>query len=241
VFKWVCLLVAVAALAVFGWMLNDMRLEVKGLVHKADRLADQAEELAQKTEALVQKTDKQLPQILTQSEQTTAHLDRHLPKLLNQAEDAARTINAHLPTLLKRSEALVVQSEVAVDNLSEMSESFKQYKGVLGVVHAATQNKGLLGYGLGVLNFLGGHKARIGVKKPGSAVLVQAVSAREWVGSAHRDVHFLSLFVKSKEELLHGLARSNAAAPLHIQVGDQPPRRLAAWIKEAHPESKELR
>ena len=50
-FKWVCLGVAVAALSAFGWMVNDIRLEVQALAEKADRLAVKADELVEKTDA----------------------------------------------------------------------------------------------------------------------------------------------------------------------------------------------
>ena len=38
--------------------------------------------------------------------------------------------------------------------------------------------------------------------------------------------------------MLHGLARTNTTAPLHIQVENQPPRLLSDFLKEAHPDSK---
>src|SRR5262245_35972002 len=131
-FKWLCLLVAVVALSVYGWMLNDMRLEVKALAPKVERLVE-------KTEELVEKADNHLPQLLVQTGQVTTQLDRNLPRLLTQAEQAGKTINTHLPVLLDRS-------EIAVDNLADLSDSFKQYKGLMGVVHAATSNKGLFSY-----------------------------------------------------------------------------------------------
>ncbi len=53
-FKWICLLVAIAALGGLGWMLNDMRMEVQVPALKADRLADKAD-------ALLAKMDQQLP------------------------------------------------------------------------------------------------------------------------------------------------------------------------------------
>ena len=70
-FKWTCLAVAAVALSVFGWMLNDMRLEFK-------RLASQA--------------DQHLPKLLSESEHIAGQIDAHLPRLLNQTETAA-TIN----------------------------------------------------------------------------------------------------------------------------------------------------
>ena len=61
------------------------------------------------------------------------------------------------------------------------------------------------------------------------------VPAKEWAGAARKDVHFLSLVATSKEEMLHGLARTRSPAPWYIQVGEQAPRLLADWVKEVHP------
>jgi hypothetical protein len=227
VFKWACLLVAVIALSAFGWMLNDIRMEVKGLAPKADKLLAKADEL-------LAKTDAQLPRILAQTEQLTAQLDRHLPRILAQTEQAAGTINTQLPTLLARS-------EVAIDNVADLSENFKQYKGLMGIVHAATQDKGLFSYGTGLLSWLGGHDATIGVRPAGSSLpLRQPVPAKQWAAAARPDAQFLSLVAKSKEDVLHGLARTKSPAPWHIQLPGQAPRLLADWLKETHPESKGL-
>jgi hypothetical protein len=212
-FRWVCLLVAVAALSAYGWMLNDVRLDVKRLTERAE---------------------KQLPAILTQAEQVTGQLDRQLPRLLAQTQQATGTINTYLPILLTRS-------EVAVDNLIDLSDNFKQYKGLMGIVHVANQNKGLFSYGTSILNFLDGSDATIGVKKPGpDGGLKRALPAREWAKGARKDAHFLSLVATSKSNMLHGLARTRSAAPLYVQVGSAAPRLLADWLKEVHPESKDV-
>lgn len=224
-FQWACLLVAVAALSAFGWMLNDLRLEVKGLTPKVDRLLARAEDL-------VDRTDKQLPRILTQTEQVAAQLDRHLPRILAQTEQATNTINTQLPALLART-------EVAIDNVADLSENFKQYKGLMGMVHIATQNKGLFSYGTSLLSWLGGHDASIGARPAGSdQPLRQVKSAKEWAGAARADAEFLSLVGRSKGDVLHGLARTKSASPWHIQLPGQAPRLLADWVKQMHPESK---
>lgn len=224
-FRWACLLVAVVALAAFGWMLNDLRLEVKGLGRNA-------EQLLAKADLLLDKTDKQLPRILSETEQVTNQLKTHLPRILAQTELAASTVNTQLPTLLART-------EVAIDNVADVSENFKQYKGLLGVVHAATQNKGLFSYGTSVLSWLGNTEANLGLKPAGSnQPLRQVTPAKEWASTAQKDAQFLSLAGKTKEDVLHGLARTKAASAWHIQLPNQAPRLLADWLKETHPESK---
>src|SRR5262249_39028951 len=123
VFKWVCLLVAVGALSAYGWMLNDMRLEVKNLTTRLDQ---------------------SLPRILTETERVTGQLDAHLPKLLQQAETAAANISTQLPPLLRNSEQvsatlnrdlprLFANSETAVDGVAQLSDGFDQYRSLMGV------------------------------------------------------------------------------------------------------------
>jgi hypothetical protein len=213
-FKWTCLLVAVLALCAFGWMLNDMRLQMGALAHKADE---------------------HLPSILTKTDRLTTQLDEHLPKLLDRTEDAVKTINTHLPVLL-------IHSEAAVDNLADLSGGFKQYKGLFALLNPATQSKSMFSYGSSVLNWVEGQPdVKIGAKKPGnSQELKQVVSGKEWAAAAKGDAHFLSLISTTKAEMLHGLAKTNSAVALHVQVGKEPPRPLADWIKEKHPESRDM-
>jgi hypothetical protein len=206
-FKWVCLAVAVVALAAYGWMLNDVRLEIKGLRPKVEKLADTAENVAVK-------------------------LDKHLPRILAETEQAGKTINTQLPPILERS-------EVAVDGLADLSDRFQQYQDLMGALHATSQNKPLFAYGTSVLDFIGGQNATVGVKKPGpKQPLRKAVPAKEWARAARKDAYFLSLVGKTKEDMLHGLARTRSLVPLSIQVEDQAPRLLADWLKAMHPDSQ---
>jgi hypothetical protein len=220
-FKWVCLLVVAVALAAFGWMLNDMRLAVKELSPKVEKLAGTAEEMAQK-------------------------LDAHLPQILKETEQAGKTLNSSLPPLVKRSEALVGHAEIAVDSLADLTDSFKQYRDLMGIVHGASSNKPLLAYGTSLLDFIGAQKATIGVKpsappsgpKDGASppALQRAMPASEWARAARKDVAFLSLIAGSKEEMLHGLARTRSMAPLQIQLADQVPRLLGDWLHRESPQ-----
>jgi hypothetical protein len=214
VFKWVCLLVAVLALSAFGWMLNDIRLQVKGLTERIDQ---------------------QLPSILTETQHVTNQLDRHLPKLLDQTEQAVASVNTQLPQVL-------VHTETAADNLADLSDSFTQYKGLMGVVHGGSQNKSMLSYGTSLLDLIQGQPATIGVKKAGpNPGLKQPVPARQWASASRKHVNFLSLIATNKAEMLHALARTHSARALHIQFADQAPRLLADWIREIHADSKDLK
>jgi hypothetical protein len=227
-FKWVCLGVAVVALAAFGWMLNDMRLQVRAVAARTERLAN-------KTDELVEKTDRRLPNLLAQAELVAGQLNRNLPRILAQTEKATSAVNAQLP-------AMLAQSEITVDRLAELADGLRQYRALMGVVHGAGQNKGLVSYGESVLGLVGGQKATIGVKKPGTAgALKNLVPAKQWAGAARPEAAFLGLIAKNKAEVLHGLARSGSlAGPLQIQLADAAPRLLADWVQEMHPESKGL-
>jgi hypothetical protein len=228
-FKWTCLGVAVVALAAFGWMLNDLRLQVQAVAARADRLASRADEL-------VEKTDNRLPPLLSQAEQIAAQLNRHLPRILAQTEKATAAVNAQLPPLL-------AESETTVERLADLADGLRQYRALMGVVHGAGQNKDLLSYGASILGLVGGQNATIGVKKPGTAgPLKHPMPAKQWAAAAQPELPFLSLIAKTKGEVLHGLAHTRSlAGPLQIQLADAAPRLLADWIQEMHPESKDVK
>jgi len=205
--------VAVAALSAYGWMLNDIRLQIRGLTEQADR---------------------HLPRILTETEQVTGKLDQNLPRLLTAAEKASTALNDQLPRLL-------ANAETTTDNLANLSDSFAQYKGLMGNVHGASQNKELFSYGSSILDLIAGQNATLGTKTAGAERgTKQAIPAKQWASGARKENHFLSLIAASKADVLHGLARTNSASPWFIRIEDQAPRLLADWIREKHPPSKEV-
>jgi hypothetical protein len=200
VFKWVCLLVAVIALSVFGWMLNDIRLQVHRTAEKADNLAEKA--------------DKQLPAILNNAERVSAQLDKHLPVILADAESA-------------------------VDSLSAASQDLDLTRGLLGRGPGAPSDEKLATYGESILGLIARQPdATIGVVQPSpGAGLKKPVPAKAWAAAHRGDPRILSTFAASEPEVLHGLARTFSAAPLHIQLPGQVPRLLADWLQE---ESRKL-
>jgi hypothetical protein len=153
-FKWLCLLVAVVALSAFGWMLNDIRLQVRSLTVQADK---HLPVILASTERVATRLDRDLPRLMQQSELALTDVNAQLPRLLKQAETAAKSIDANLPLLLKNSERaattldrqlprLIVSAETTLDNVSDLSAGFGQYRSLMGAVHAGQQNKGLLAY-----------------------------------------------------------------------------------------------
>jgi hypothetical protein len=232
VFKWVCLLVAVVALAAFGWMLNDVRLRIDVLAEKAD---EQVPRILAQAERITSQLDHQLPRLLKQTEKAADTINRQLPRLLKQSEQAAQTVDGHLPQLLTTTQA-------AVDNIAGLSDSMDEYKDLMGVVHSASQHKDLFSYGSSILNFLDGQNATIGKKKPGAAKGLQhALPAKDWAKAARKRVPFLSIVSNSKAEMLHGLVRSHSPSPWYVQLGSKAPHLLADWLKDVHPESKEVK
>src|SRR5262245_21005675 len=98
VVKWVCLLVAVVALSVFGWMLNDIRLQVRGVTERVD---------------------KQLPPILERTDQMTRQLDDHLPAILADTETAADTF-ADAARDLEATRGLLGRGQASGQNKEEL-------------------------------------------------------------------------------------------------------------------------
>lgn len=250
-FKWVCLLVAVAALSAFGWMLNDVRLEIKRLTAQADQHLPR---IIAQTERVTTQLDTHLPQLLNQTETAATNINTHLPTILTNSEKASVTLNTHLPTILANSEKattiltadlpkLVITSEAALTSVAELSDSFGQYKGLLGIVHAPSQKPSLMSYGASLLGFLGGTtNATVGQKKPGTnGPLTKTMPASEFAAAATKDLNFFGVAGSSKADVLHGIAKTASPSPWHIQVGDAAPKPLADWVKENHPDSKDMK
>jgi hypothetical protein len=212
-FKWVCLLVAVVALSVFGWMLNDIRLQVHGVTERADKQLDRVDKL-------------------------TKQLEDHLPHLLATSEKAANTVETHLPTLVNDTETVAEHLDTVTRRLAES----RGLLGRLSAnPFTESKNKELDSYGGDVLDLVGKQNATIGVQQPGSAAgLRKTMPAKAWAGAHREEAHSLSATAVSKTEMLRDLTRSNTKAPLLIQFGDAAPRLLSDWIRENHPESRSL-
>jgi hypothetical protein len=182
--------------------------------------------------SLTVQMDQHLPRILNNTEQLTSQLERNLPRLLSEAEQATVILNDKLPRLL-------ANASTATDNLAELSDSFAQYRGLMGTVHSAGQDKDLLAYGSSILDLISGQKATLGTKPASPERAARpALPAKQWAASARKQNQFLSLVASSKADVLHGLARTTSGTPWFIKVEDQAPRLLADWIKEVHPQSK---
>ena len=116
---------------------------------------------------------------------------------MKNTEQAATTLNKQLPQLL-------ANSETALDDIAQLADEFGDYEAMMGVVHAAKQEKSLFSYGSSILSFLEGQPATIGHKKS-DGTLKAAVPARAWASRAKKDVPALSVAGSSKADVLHGL------------------------------------
>jgi hypothetical protein len=237
-FKWACLSVATVALAVFLWMLNDLRLRVTELAANADRqlaevkgLTDRANNVLSQADRVTSQLDVQVPKLLQQADKTVMQLDSHLPQILMATEKTTENINKQLPTLIEHT-------QIAVDGIAEMTGALKEYKGLFGVVHAAHEDKGLFTYGASILDLVEGQDATLEKKKPDGTK--HMVPAREWAKSTRKEVQFLSVSASSEKEVLHGLAATHTKSPWYIHMADQAPRLLTDWLRESHPETRKL-
>lgn len=166
-FRWACLAVAAAALAALGWMLNDMRLQVRELAQNA------SDELTE-----VRGLTTRANNILTQTESVTKQLDDKVPKILNQTEQVTGAMNRHLPKIL-------AESEVAVTSIANLGANFRQYKDLMAKVYANKRDAGLLNYGNGLLDLIEKNPdAVVGMKKRGTdQSLKQVMPAKQWAGA----------------------------------------------------------
>jgi ABC-type transporter Mla subunit MlaD len=136
-FRWACLAVVAAALAALGWMLNDMRLQVRELAESANRQLNEVQGLTTKANT-----------ILAQTERVTKQLDDKVPQILVQTERVTGSMDQHLPKILAESEA-------AVGSLANLGANFRQYKDLMAKVHANQQDAKLLNYGNKLLDLVG--------------------------------------------------------------------------------------
>ena len=206
-FKWVCLLVAVAALSVFGWMLNDIRLDVKGVTGKTEKVVDDL--------------DRHLPRIISQTEKATATVDERLPSLLATVETTADNLD-------DLSERFAEYRDLmgGVNGAKPKEDLLTYGTGILDLLEGQKAT-------IGVKNTAPAAAPAAGTGTPPAAELRRAVPAKAWAEKSRKDVRFLSLVAKSNPEVLHALCRSNSPAPLYIQLAEQAaPRLLEDWVRE---------
>lgn len=176
-FKWACLVLAVLAGLGLGWVINDLRIELK---------------------------------------QTSQTVNKHLPEILANVKKSTET-------------------------LAVLSEDIKQLRDLAGVASGAPRDRTLVTYADSILDFLESTKAQIGLEKKvlGSG-LKSVMPVGEWVVDARKEALWLTFRVKSHSELLERLCENKFGSSWFIQFEDKEPVPLIDWLKENHPETKEL-
>lgn len=194
-FKWVCLAVAVIALSLLAWEVNDLRLEIK---------------------------------------RTNDRVNQHLPQILERLDAATLTLNQQLPRIVDRA-------ELTADTFAEISQDIKQLKELAGLVNSP-RDKNLVAYANSVLKLIEAQDAVIGTKRLTGKGLSSPVPAAEWASGARKESLFLTVVCRSRGEFLDRLCyRLALTRPAwQIQFERQEPVPLRTWIKENHPESKDL-
>lgn len=211
-FKWYCLGVAVVALLVFGWMVNDMRLEIK---HGAARV------------------NEQLPQILDNTRQATTTVNEKLPRIVERVDQTTKTVSDSLPGLLAKA-------ETTAETVAELSEDVKEFKVLWSGLNPQAQDAGLLRYATGVLKLIGSQDAVIGTEKVFGKELSNPQPAKDWAAATGKEAAGLAVVCKSRPEVLTSLCRTKFRSQWLIQFPGKPPVPLIDWVKQNHPESREL-
>jgi hypothetical protein len=208
-FKWVCLGVAVVFLGVLGWMLNDIRLQVRhsaGIVETTGRSVHE-----------------HLPVIVERSLKATELLGRDLPVIVERVQKSTDVVAKDLPEIVERVHR-------ATEVVAELSEDIRQLKELAGVTNTV-RDKNLVAYTDSVLTLIENSGGTIGVKKTIGQGLKNTEPAREWVVGARKEALFLTLLVKSKKEMLKRLCRNKFGFAWYIQFGDKEPIPLAEWVE----------
>jgi hypothetical protein len=183
------------ALAAFGWMLNDMRLQVRDLAQNADGQLNEVKGLTRKADT-----------VLTQTERVTTQLDNKVPKILEQTERVTAQMDRHLPKILEETENATV-------SIAEVSANFRQYKDLMAAVHADRQDPKMLTYANSILDLVAARQdAVVGGQKARDRPAAQATGAREGLGQCRAEG-------RSVSQPVCGLEGGGAAGPDPVQRG----------------------
>ncbi|MFO0929510.1 MAG: hypothetical protein U0736_21200 [Gemmataceae bacterium] len=123
-FKWVCLGVAAGFLAVFLWMVNDLRLQVRATAERVRTVSDRVTE--------------DLPPLVERTRETTGVLSASLPKVVERVNRSTEVVAANLPKTIE-------QVSRTTEVVAELAEDIRQLKELLGV-QATVRDKSLVAY-----------------------------------------------------------------------------------------------
>jgi hypothetical protein len=199
-FKWTCLAIAVVFLLVIGWMVNDLRLQVRQSLQTVDS--------AGRT------------------------INDNLPALVERTRKTTDTVSERLPEIVEK-----IQKTTEV--VAELSEDLNQLKELAGVTNTM-RDKNLVAYADSVLKAIESSNGTIGLKKTVGRGLKNTLPARVWAVGARKEALFLTLLVRSKSEMVTRLCKTKLGFNWYMQIGDAEPLPLLDWLKEHHPETRDV-
>jgi hypothetical protein len=213
-FKWICLGVAILFLGAVGWMINDIRLQVRRSAVVVDRIGT------------VVRDD--LPNIIDSSKKTSVVVSTNLPEVVEKVRDASDT----LPTVVERVDR-------TTEVVGELAEDLRQLKELAGLTHAA-KDKSVVAYAESVLKAIESSGGEIGMRKNVGSGLKNTRPAADWVREERREAVFLAVLGKSKKEMLNAIVKNKLGFAWYIQLPGQKSVKLLDWLKENHAETKGL-
>lgn len=217
-FKWVCLGVAAGFLAVFLWMVNDLRLQVRATAERVRTVSDRVTE--------------DLPPLVERTRETTGVLSASLPKVVERVNHSTEVVAANLPKTIE-------QVNRTTEVVAELAEDIRQLKELLGV-QATVRDKSLVAYANNSLTLVEKSGGTIGTKKVVGKGLKGTRPAAEWAASARKEAFFLALLGRSRKELLHSLTRTKLGAAWMIELPGKEPLPLLDWLKANDPETRKI-
>jgi hypothetical protein len=144
----------------------------------------------------------------------------------------SRTVNEKLPEILEKSRR-------SADAMAEVSADIRQMRDLAGAPEGA-RDQTLVAYADALLDAVQASGGTIGLKpKLIGSELKDTQPAAEWAVAARKEALWLTLRVKSKQELLERLTKNMYGSEWYIQLPGKEPQALAEWLKANHPESRE--
>jgi hypothetical protein len=246
VFRWACLLVAVAFLAAVAWMVNDMRLAFRqtcetinksgATIEATNKLLPEVVEAFTKAGATIEATNKHLPEVVEAFTKAGASVDtvnKHLPSIMENTQKATTSVGDDLPDIVQKSRAFADTASSATKDIEQLKKALAKMK--------ADRDPALVAYANEILALVEGSGAVIGQRPlTGFGGLKSPIPAREWVLNAQQEASVLVLLTKSRADLAARLTSNVLGSPYVMQFPDGKRIAILDWLKANHPTTREL-
>lgn len=161
-----------------------------------------------------------------------ATINQELPSIVEKSKKTTDVVAEHLPEIVDKT-------RLTTETLAELSQDIRQLKELAGV-SATTRDQGLVKYADGILDAIEQSGGTVGLKKTFGGGLKSELPAKEWVVGGRKEALVLTVLAKSKAEFLERITHSKFGSAWYLQIGDQEPVQMKAWLLERHPASSEL-